>query len=200
MSPVNRLRPTASARISHSASTAVNSGSVAVSIPATEELTRSSPQAVKNVGRAMSRHATAATGRTARRRPASGTRNAAPSTHRPNTTTEGGRCVTATRMNRNELPQMTDVAANSTHAFRFTVLACGAGLSLGRFRQCGRACGAAARSRCAGPGRASRQALAQPGERGVEQPGDVHLRDAEALAYLGLGHVAVEAHGQDVPL
>jgi hypothetical protein len=30
--------------------------------------------------------------------------------------------ATATRINRNELPQMTEVAANSTHAFRFTSL------------------------------------------------------------------------------
>src|SRR6266536_2162107 len=35
--------------------------------------------------------------------------------------TQPGRCSTATRMNRNELPQMTDVAANSTAAFLVTV-------------------------------------------------------------------------------
>jgi hypothetical protein len=49
-SPANRLRSTASDRIKHSASTAVNSGSAAVRIPAAEELTCSSPQAVRNVG------------------------------------------------------------------------------------------------------------------------------------------------------
>jgi hypothetical protein len=86
--------------------------------------------AVKNVGMAMSRHVTAATGSMARRRlasapflAASGTRNAALSRQRPKTTSEGGMCATATRMNRNELPQMTDVAANSIHAFRFTATA-----------------------------------------------------------------------------
>jgi hypothetical protein len=46
----------------------------------------------------------------------------APSTVRPNTTAEGGRCATATRMNRNELPQMSEVAANSSSAFRLMVL------------------------------------------------------------------------------
>jgi hypothetical protein len=63
------------------------------------------------------------TPRTARLLIAGGTRNAAPSTVRPNTTAEGGRCSTATRMNKNELPQMTEVAANSSSAFRFTVAA-----------------------------------------------------------------------------
>ena len=52
--------------------------------------------------------------RRARLLTASGMRNAAPSTVRPNTTVEGGMCSTATRMNRNELPQMTDVAPNSS--------------------------------------------------------------------------------------
>lgn len=54
------------------------------------------------------------TPRKARRLTASGTRNAAPSTVRPNTTIEGGMCSTAMRMNKNELLQMTEVAANSS--------------------------------------------------------------------------------------
>ena len=54
---------------------------------------------------------------------ANGTRNAAPSTVRLNTTAEGGRCSTATRMSRNNLAQMTEVAANNSRAFRLTVLA-----------------------------------------------------------------------------
>ena len=33
-------------------------------------------------------------------------------------------CSTATRMNRNELPQMTEVAANNSSVFRVTVLTC----------------------------------------------------------------------------
>ena len=33
---------------------------------------------------------------------------------RPNTTIEGGMCSMAMRMNKNELPQMTEVAANSS--------------------------------------------------------------------------------------
>jgi hypothetical protein len=66
------------------------------------------------------RRAGTITGRTPRKAPrlaASGTRNAAPSSVRPKTTTDGGMCSTATRMNRNELPQMTDVAPNSSSAF-----------------------------------------------------------------------------------
>ena len=54
------------------------------------------------------------TPRKARRLTASGTRNAAPSTVRPNTTIEGGTCSTAMRMNKNELPQMTGVATNNS--------------------------------------------------------------------------------------
>ncbi len=54
------------------------------------------------------------TPRKARRLTASGTRNAAPRTVRPNTTTEGGMCSTAMRMNKDELPQMTEAAANSS--------------------------------------------------------------------------------------
>jgi hypothetical protein len=50
----------------------------------------------------------------------SGRRKTAPSRVRPNTTADGGRCSTATRMNRNELPQMAEVAANSNTAFRLT--------------------------------------------------------------------------------
>ena len=34
----------------------------------------------------------------------------------------------------------------------------------------------------------------------AEQPGDLHLRDAEPFADLGLGQVAVEAHDQDALL
>src|SRR5437588_856448 len=60
--PRERLRSGTSDLISHSASTAVNSGSVAVRIPATEELTCCSPQAVKKVGAAMSSRVTTATG------------------------------------------------------------------------------------------------------------------------------------------
>src|SRR5207248_11728680 len=96
-------------------------------IPATEELTCSSPQAVRKVGTAMSSRVTTTTGKTALRKPrnalflmARGTRKAVPSTVRPKTTAEGGMCSTATRMNRNELPQMTEVAANSSAAFRLT--------------------------------------------------------------------------------
>ncbi len=59
--------------------------------------------------------------RNARRLAASGTRNAAPVTVRPNTTA-GGMCSTATRMNRNEQPQMTG-AANSNSDFRVTAAA-----------------------------------------------------------------------------
>jgi hypothetical protein len=79
------------------------------------------------VGRAMSSAVTTSTGRTARRSPrnacfrmASGTRKTVPSAVRPNTTADGGRCSTAIRMNKNELPQMTDVAAKSTAAFLVT--------------------------------------------------------------------------------
>lgn len=61
--------------------------------------------------------------RNARRLAASGTRNAAPVTVRPNTTTAGGMCSTATRMNRNELPQMTGAAANPNSDFRVTAAA-----------------------------------------------------------------------------
>lgn len=91
-------------------------------VPATEELTCCSPLAARNAGAAMSSSVTAMmtgmmtrrTPRKARRLTASGTRNAAPSTVRPNTTIEGGMCSTAMRMNKNELPQMTEVAANSS--------------------------------------------------------------------------------------
>jgi hypothetical protein len=93
------------------------SPSVAVRIPAAEDVTRSSLQAVKNVGSAMSSKATTATGRRLRRRlrnarvrMASGRRKTAPSRVRPNTTADGGRCSTATRMNSNELLQMAEVA------------------------------------------------------------------------------------------
>jgi len=48
------------------------------------------------------------------------TRKTVPSAVRPNTTADGGRCSTAIRMNKNELPQMTDVAAKSTAAFLVT--------------------------------------------------------------------------------
>src|SRR5438105_10188655 len=127
-SPASRTRPGTSDLISHSASRAVNNGSVAVRIPATEELTCRSPQAVRNVGAAMSSTLMMATGtitwrtpRNARLLTASGTRKAAPSTVRPNTTVDGGMCSTATRMNRNELPQMTEVAANSSSDFLLTV-------------------------------------------------------------------------------
>ena len=61
--------------------------------------------------------------RNARRLAASGTRNAAPVAVRPNTTTAGGMCSTATRMNRNELPQMTGAAANPNSDFRVTAAA-----------------------------------------------------------------------------
>src|SRR5690242_3260561 len=54
---------------------------------------------------------------------ASGTRKTAPSRMRPKTTVAGGMCSTATRMNRNELPQCTEVTAQSSPAFRLTVLA-----------------------------------------------------------------------------
>jgi hypothetical protein len=54
------------------------------------------------------------TPRKARRPPASGTRNAEPSTVHPNTTIEGDMCSMAMRMNKNELPQMTEVATNSS--------------------------------------------------------------------------------------
>jgi hypothetical protein len=101
-SPANCLRSTASDLISHSASTAVNKGLVAVRIPATEEVIRSSPQAVRNVGRAMSSTATTATGAIMRRAPrnarpltASGMRTTAPSKVRPNATADGGMCSTA---------------------------------------------------------------------------------------------------------
>ena len=53
------------------------------------------------------------TPRKARRPPASGTRNAEPSMVRPNTTIEGGMCSMAMRMNKNELPQMTEVATTA---------------------------------------------------------------------------------------
>jgi hypothetical protein len=49
-------------------------------------------------------------------------------------------------------------------------------------------------------GGATGEAVTQLGERRIEQPGDVHLGDAKPLAYLGLGHVAIEAHGQDALL
>jgi hypothetical protein len=131
ISPASCLRPGASDLISHRASTAVNNGSVAVRIPAAEELMCCSPHAVRKAGAAMSSRVTTAMGtitgrvpRNARLLAASGTRNTAPSTVRPNTTAEGGRCATVTRMNRNELPQMTEVAANNSSAFRLMVLAC----------------------------------------------------------------------------
>src|SRR5215469_8952079 len=44
------------------------------------------------------------------------------------------------------------------------------------------------------------QLLPQIGERPGEQPGYVHLGDAELFANLGLGHVAVEAHEQQLLL
>ena len=71
ISPRVRLRSGTSDLISHRARTAVNSGSVAVRIPATEELTCCSPQAVRKVGAAMSSTVTmmmgAITGRTPRK-------------------------------------------------------------------------------------------------------------------------------------
>jgi len=44
------------------------------------------------------------------------------------------------------------------------------------------------------------QPVPQVGERAGHQPGDVHLRDAESLADLGLGEIPVEPHGEDVLL
>jgi hypothetical protein len=44
------------------------------------------------------------------------------------------------------------------------------------------------------------QAWAEVAERAGEQPGDVPLGDAELLADLGLCHVAVKAHQQDLLL
>ncbi|GGX77213.1 hypothetical protein GCM10010515_51360 [Streptomyces fructofermentans] len=49
---------------------------------------------------------------------------------------------------------------------------------------------------CSGAGE---HALAQPGERPVEQTGDVHLGDAEAFADLGLGEFLDEPHVDDAP-
>src|SRR2546421_6405831 len=45
-----------------------------------------------------------------------------------------------------------------------------------------------------------KQPALQVAERPGQQPGDVHLRDAEPVADLGLGQVAVEAHDQDALL
>src|ERR1700744_6105626 len=44
------------------------------------------------------------------------------------------------------------------------------------------------------------QPALQVAERPRQEPGDVHLRDAELVADLGLGQVAVEAHDQDALL
>src|SRR5690349_2401286 len=44
------------------------------------------------------------------------------------------------------------------------------------------------------------QALAEVAERAGEQPGDLHLGDAELLADLRLRHVLVKAHQQDLLL
>src|SRR5579859_4406283 len=68
---------------------------------------------------------------------------------------------------------------------------------------------------CERPGRSSRrcrqrggrglfgridQPASQVGQSPGQEPGDVHLRDAEPVADLGLGEVAVEAHHQDALL
>src|SRR6202020_2929368 len=44
------------------------------------------------------------------------------------------------------------------------------------------------------------QAAAGGGQRAAQQPGHVHLGDAEGGADLGLGQVPVEAHGEDLLL
>src|SRR5215469_15413913 len=46
----------------------------------------------------------------------------------------------------------------------------------------------------------SEHAAAQVAERAGEQSGHVHLRDAEPVPDLGLGHVAVEAHHEEALL
>src|SRR5215831_17110909 len=59
------------------------------------------------------------------------------------------------------------------------------------------ACAAASwRSAPLVPGVRAYHVLAQVAERAREQPGHMHLRNAQPFPDLGLGHVAVEAHHQ----